>query len=79
MLVEEFTMIDGCFRCDNKDSLVSVKNHESFNHDTGEPELYNGYLCIICGCFHTEDGTMKEYTSFRGETSYNVASWLNKN
>lgn len=70
-------MIEECFRCDNKDSLVFVENYESFNHDTEEPEFHNGYLCEICGCFHKDDGTMKEYISFRGESTYNVASWLN--
>ena len=70
-------IVKECFRCDNKDSLVFIENHEPFNHDTDESEFHNGYLCTICGCFHKDDGTMKEYISFRGESTYNVASWLN--
>jgi hypothetical protein len=67
-----------CFRCDQYGTLEPVENHELTNHETDEIEYHNGYLCIICNCFHAEDNSFIEYPIDRElHTTYNVKSWLN--
>lgn len=67
-----------CFRCGSEGTLVYEESHESFDHDTYEPEFYKGYTCTECGCFHEEEGKVIEYLCDKElHTNYNVKSWLN--